>query len=441
MNRRQFIKRTSGVAVGGIAFPYIVSSSVLAQSAGVAPSNTITVGCVGVRNQGTGDMRSFLEESDARVIAVCDVDSRNSQRAKNIVDREYENNDCATYGDFRDLVARDDIDVVQITTPDHWHAPIAVAAAKAGKDMYGEKPFAHSIREGRAACDAIKRYGRVWQTGSQMRSDAAPRFASELVLNGRIGKVHRVEVGLPGGLGGYELYNGDEGTTVTKPPKELDYDMWLGPAPYAGYVPARVHWNWRWNLEYGGGLLMDWVGHLVDVAHWGLGLDRTGPVEIDGVGEYLTDGLYDSAPKYRIRSVYANGVEMIMAGDDDDIQGGIKWIGEDGWVTTWDETDAYPKSLLKETFGPNEISLSPESTVGDTRRVGHTRNFLNCVKSRATTVAPSEVGHRSASAGHLGQISMLLGRKIRWNPDTEEIIDDPTASRMLGNAMRSPWHV
>jgi len=445
MNRKQFIRRTAGAAVGGIAFPYIIPSSVLGRSGGVAPSNTITVGCVGVRNQGTGDMRSFMEEPDARVIAVCDVDANYLQRAKNAVDRRYGNNDCAAYRDFRELVARDDIDVVQITTPDHWHALIAIAAAKAGKDMYGEKPFAHSIREGRAACDAIKRYGCVWQTGSQMRSDAAPRFACELVLNGRIGKVHRVEVGLPGGsldeLGQFEIHNGDAGTTVTEPPKELDYDMWLGPAPYADYVPARVHWNWRWNLEYGGGLLMDWVGHLVDVAHWGLGLDRTGPVEIEGVGEYLTEGLYNSAPRYRIKCKYANGAELIMAGGHDDIRGGVKWIGEDGWVTTWDETDAYPKSLLREKFGPNEISLGPEGTAGDSRRVGHTRNFLDCVKSRATTVAPSEVGHRSASAGHLGQISMLLGRKIRWNPDTEEIIGDATASRMLGNAMRSPWHL
>ena len=434
------MRRAAGSSAAAFAFPYIVPSSVFGQSDAVAPSNRITMGIVGCGGQGHGDMRSFLEQPDAQVIAVCDVDATHAGSAKGAVDQRYKNNDCDTYGDFRELIARDEIDAVQITTPDHWHALVAIAAAKAGKDMYGEKPFAHSIREGRAACDAIKRYGRVWQTGSQMRSDAAPRFASELVLNGRIGKVHTVEVGLPGGLGQYELYNGDPGTDVTKPPAHLDYNMWLGPAPYADYVPSRVHWNWRWNLNYGGGLLMDWVGHLVDVAHWGLGLDRTGPVEIEGVGEYLTDGLYDSAPRYRIDTTYANGVKMVIAGGHRDIQGGIKWIGDEGWVTTWDDTDAFPKSLLKETFGPDEISLSPTPTFGGRRRGGHTRNFLDCVKSRATTVAPSEVGHRSASAGHLAQISMLLGRKIRWNPDTEEFVDDPTASRMLGNTMRSPWH-
>jgi predicted dehydrogenase len=385
-------------------------------------------------------MHSFLEQPDTRVIAVCDVDANHLREAKEDVDRRYRNNDCAAYRDFRNLIARDDIDVVQITTPDHWHAPVAIAAAKAGKDMYGEKPFAHSLRDGRAACDAIKRYGRVWQTGSQMRSDTHIQFACELVLNGRIGKVHTVEVGMPGGrlddLGEFEVHNGDKGATVRKPPKELDYDFWLGPAPYSPYVPARVHWNWRWSLDYDGGLLMDWIGHLVDITHWGLGMERTGPVEIDGIGEYLKDGLYDSAPRYRINTKYANGIEMVVAGGHDDIEGGVKWIGEDSWISTWDETDAHPKSLLSEKFIPNEISLRPPGSRG-----GHTRNFLDCVKSRATTIASSEVGHRSASVGHLGQISMLLARKIRFNPETEEIIGDATATRMLGNAMLSPWHL
>jgi len=435
MDRRQFIKCTVGAAMGGMAVPYIIPSSVLAQSAGVAPSNKITVGCVGMGGMGNGDMETFLAESDAHVLAVCDVDANHLRRAKDSVDERYGNKDCAAYRDFRELVARSDIDVVQITTPDHWHAVIAVAAAKAGKDMYGEKPFAHSIREGRAACDAVKRYGRVWQTGSQQRSDANFRFAVELVLNGRIGKIRHVEVGLPGG---YSV-EGAGGDKVTNPPKELDYDMWLGPAPYADYVPVRVHYNWRWNLEYGGGQLTDWIGHHCDIAHWGMGMDNSGPVEIDGVGEYPETGLWNAASRYRINSKYASGVTMTIAGGYDDIREGTKWIGEDGWVwVTRGDIDADPKSLLHEVFGPDEIHLTPYENPD---HQGHTRNFLDCVKTRAATLAPSETAHRSASAGHLGQISMLLGRKIRWNPDTEEIIDDPTASRMLGNAMRSPWHV
>ena len=200
-----------------------------------------------------------------------------------------------------------------------------------------------------------------------------------------------------------------------------------------------MHYNWRWNLEYGGGQLMDWVGHHVDIAHWGMGMDRTGPVEIDGVGEYPKTGLWNSAYRYRINTKYANGIKMIIAGGHDDIREGTKWIGEDGWV--WVDRggiDAHPKSLLREVFSPNEIHLvSVENPID---HEGHTRNFLDCVKTRATTLSSSEVSHRSATPGHLGQIAMLLGRKIRFNPDTEEIIGDSTASQMLGNAMRSPWH-
>ena len=437
MNRRQFIQRSAGVTIAGIGFPYIVPPSVLGRTNTILPSDKITVGCVGMGGMGREDMGTFLAESDAHVVAVCDVDALRLQRAKMTVNKRYGNKDCAAYGDFRELVARNDIDVVQITTPDHWHAPVVVAAAKAGKDMYGEKPFSHSLLEGRAMCDAIERYGRIWQTGSWQRSQSNFRFACELVLNGRIGKVHSVEVGLPSG---YDTGNGDDGQITTKLPKELDYDSWLGPAPYADYVPARVHYNWRWNLEYGGGQLMDWVGHHVDIAHWGLGLDYTGPVEIDGVGEYPKTGLWNSANRYRINTRYANGIKMTIAGGHDDIRSGTKWIGEDGWVwVNRGGIDSHPISLLRERFNPGEIHLLRVGNPID--HEGHTRNFLDCVKSRSTTLAPSEVAHRSATPGHLGQIAMLLGRKIRFNPETEEIIGDPTASRMLGNFMRSPWHV
>ena len=434
VSRRQFLKGSAGVTVAGLGFPYIVPSSVLGRSNAVLPSETLTVGCVGMGGQGNGDMASFLAESDARVVAVCDVDSRRLQSAKERVDRTYGSNDCAAYGDFREIIARDDIDIVQLTTPDHWHAVIAIVAAKAGKDIYGEKPFSHTLREGRAMCDAVERYGRVWQTGSWQRSRANFRFACELVLNGRIGTVRHVDVGLPQGFSA----GGDEGTTVTTPPKELDYDFWLGPAPWTDYVPARVHWNWRWNLEYGGGQLLDWIGHHVDIAHWGLGLDYTAPIEVDGVGEYPETGLWNAASTYRINTRYANGITMTIGGGQPDITMGAKWIGDDGWVwVTRGGIDAEPKSLLREVFGSNEISLAPVGAAIDYQN--HTRNFLDCVRTRATTLAPAEVAHRSATPGHLGQIAMLLGRKLRFDPHTEEIIGDPTASRMLGKALRSPW--
>jgi len=427
------LRRATGVAAGAIGFPYIVSSSALGKAGSVAASNRITIGCIGVGWMGTENMNAFLRESSAHVVAVCDIDTNHRNRARGAVNAKYENEDCVTYHDFRELLSRDDIDAVSLALPDHWHAIPAIAAAKSGKDIYGEKPFSHSLTEGRSMCNAVKRYNRIWQTGSWQRSRSNFRFACELVLNGRIGRVHRVEVGLPSGHSDFAGTRGQE--EVGPPPESLDYDFWLGPAPYAPYCPARVHKNWRWHLDYGGGQLMDWVGHHVDIAHWGMGTEYTGPVEVEGCGEYPKTGLWNSPTKYRLTAKYANGITMIIAGGYSDIRRATKWIGEDGWVwvNRGGRIDAEPKSLLNENFGPNEIHLyhSP----------GHYRNFLDCIRTRKTTLTPAEVAHRSATPGHLGNIAMLLGRKIRFNPDTEQILGDPTATRMLGNAMRSPWHL
>jgi len=432
ISRRQFLGKAAGTVVGAISFPYIVPSSVLGQAGSVAPSNRITMGCIGIGWQGGSNMNSFLGHKDCQIIAACDVDKNHLQGAVNRINGHYKNKDCAVYHDFRQLLARDDIDAVSLGLPDHWHAVPAVAAAKSGKDIFGEKPLSHNLKEGRAMCDAVKRYGRVWQTGSWQRSQSHFRQACELVINGRVGKVHTVEVGLPSGHSDFGGTKGQEG--IGPPPAELDYDFWIGPAPYSPYCPARVHKNWRWHLDLGGGQLMDWIGHHVDIAHWGLGCDYTGPSEIEGQGEYPKVGLWNTATKYRLTAKYPKGVTMTIAGGHRDIRGGTKWIGEDGWV--WVDRggmDANPKEILKEKIGPDEIHLFQSP--------GHWRNFLDCVKSRKTTLTPCEVAHRSATPGHLGQIAMLLGRKIRFNPETEEIPGDPTATRMLGRPMRSPWHI
>ncbi|HUS71454.1 MAG TPA: Gfo/Idh/MocA family oxidoreductase [Sedimentisphaerales bacterium] len=432
ISRRQFLGKAAGTVVGAISFPYIVPSSVLGQAGSVAPSNRITMGCIGIGWQGGSNMNSFLGHKDCQIIAACDVDKNHLQGAVNRINGRYKNKDCSVYHDFRELLARDDIDAVSLGLPDHWHAVPAVAAAKSGKDIFGEKPLSHNLKEGRAMCDAVKRYGRVWQTGSWQRSQSHFRQACELVINGRVGKVHTVEVGLPSGHSDFGGTKGQEG--IGPPPAELDYDFWIGPAPYSPYCPARVHKNWRWHLDLGGGQLMDWIGHHVDIAHWGLGCDYTGPSEIEGQGEYPKVGLWNTATKYRLTAKYPKGVTMTIAGGHRDIRGGTKWIGEDGWV--WVDRggmDANPKEILKEKIGPDEIHLFQSP--------GHWRNFLDCVKSRKTTLTPCEVAHRSATPGHLGQIAMLLGRKIRFNPETEEIPGDPTATRMLGRPMRSPWHI
>ncbi len=432
ISRRQFVARTAGAALGAVGLPYLVPASALGQSGGVAPSNRITMGCIGVGWQGGSNLDSFIGEKDCRIVAVCDVDKNHKQDAANRVNDHYKNKDCATYHDFRELLARDDIDAVSLGLPDHWHAIVAIEAAKSGKDIFGEKPLSHDLRQGRAMCDAVRRYGRIWQTGSWQRSQEHFRRACELVINGRVGKVTRVEVGLPSGHSDFGQTKGQE--TIGPSPPELDYDFWLGPALYEPYCPARVHKNWRWVLDHGGGQLMDWVGHHVDIAHWGLGFDYTGPHEIEGTGEYPKDGLWNSPTRYRLTAKYPKDITMIIAGGHDDIRGGTRWIGAGGWV--WVDRgglDAEPKKILDEKIGPDEIHLYESP--------GHWRNFLDCIKSRKTTIAPCEVAHRSATPGHLGQITMLLGRKLRFNPDTEEIIDDPTAASLLGHAMRSPWHL
>ena len=426
ITRRHFLKSVTGVTTGAIVFPYIVSSSALGKAGSVAASNRIVMGAIGVGSMGTGDMRGFLRKNEVQMVAVCDVDKKNRDKAKKTVDEKYGNSDCGTYLDFRELIGRGDLDAVQLALPDQWHSIPAVAAARAGLDIHAQKPLARTVREGRAICDAVQRYGRVWQTGSQQRSERNFHYACELVRNGRIGKIHKVEVGLPTG-----------GTSDNKPiqpvPEGLDWDFWLGPAPW---VPFRgvCHWDWRWIMDYSGGQLTDWAGHHIDIAHWGLGLGRTGPVEIEGRGVYPTDGIYNVPYEYKFTCKYANGLTMVVANNKQLLQG-AKWYGESGkWIyVKRGKLEANPPSVLKEVIGPGEINLY--------RSRDHKQNFLDCIKSRKETIAPAEIGHRSISVALLGEIAMLTERKLRWDPEKEVFLNDDGANRMLSRPMRSPWHL
>ena len=299
----------------------------------------------------------------------------------------------------------------------------AIAAAKAGLDIHGQKPLARSIREGRAICDAVHRYGRVWQTGSQQRSDQKFRRAAELVRNGRIGTIQKVEVGLPTG-------GGTNVRQVAQVPDALDWNFWLGPAPKVPYRGVS-HWDWRWIMDYSGGQLTDWAGHHIDIAHWGMGWDTTGPVEIEGKGTYPEDGLYNVPSAYRFNCTYANGIVMTVA-NNQQITQGAKWTGDKGWihVSRGGLTASDPK-ILQEEIGANEIKLYESRD--------HKQNFLDCVRSRELTICPAEVGHRSISVALLGEIAMLTERKIKWNPDTEEIQGDAEATALLGRSYREPW--
>lgn len=428
LTRRRFVKQA---AAGVLAAPCVIPSVALGRDAKRAPSNRITLGLIGCGGMGRADLYEFLKQPEIEVLAVCDPDVVQREAALKMVREQYSQRSptgsyqgCDAYNDFRDLLARDDIDVISQATPDHWHALVVIAAARAGKDIYGQKPLSLTIAQGRAMSDAIKRYGRVFQTGSQQRSSGRFRFACELVRNGRIGRVHKVTCGLP--------TTPTTGNYPTKPvPPGFDYDLWLGPAPWAPYCENRTHWNFRWILDYSGGQVTDWGAHHIDIAHWGLGLQNTGPVEIEGVGEFPSEGLWNAATNYRFKCKYRTGVELTATNR---FENGVKWEGEDGWVfVNRGRIDAHPKSLLVEEIGPNEIHLLQSP--------GHHRNFLDCVGTRREPIAPIEQAHRTITVAHLGNIAMLLGRRIKWDPDTERIIDDPVAQSMTDRAMREPWRL
>jgi len=415
ISRREFLK-SSVVTAAAFAVPTIVPSSVFGAN---APSNRITIGSIGLGGMGTGNMKGFKGKSGSEVVALCDVDAGHLKTASETA--ELDEKSC--YNDFRDLLARDDVDAVVVATPDHWHVPVSIAAVKAGKDVYCEKPLTLTIAGGRALADAVKRYGRVLQTGSQQRSGSEFRNACELVRNGRIGKLHTMKV---------EIHGNNKtcpATWETQPvPEGFDYDMWLGPAPWEPYTEQRCHYQFRFVLDYSGGQMTNWGAHYLDIAQWGNDADDTGPVEIEGKGEFPESGLFTTATKADITYTYANGVKLLLTTGG----GNTRFEGSEGWIfVTRGKIDAEPKSLLKEKIGADEIHLYNSRD--------HKQNFLDCIKSRKDPIASAEIGHRSSTVCHLGNIAMLLGRKVKWDPKRERFINDSAANSMIGRSMRSPW--
>ncbi len=423
MQRRRFLQ----------ALPMIVPASALGRGGTVAPSDRVTIASIGVGWMGGSHVGEFLKVPEAHYVAICDVDDEHAQEAKNRIDAKYGNKDCVTCRAFEEVLSRRDIDAVSIATPDHWHGIVAFSALRAGKDVYCEKPLAYSFAEGRAMAEAQKQYGRVWQTGSWQRSKENFRRACELVRNGRIGKVRQVEVGLPAGHTDFAKTR--DQTEFTKPPETVDYDRWIGPAAEMPFCVARFHKNWRWNLNTGGGQLMDWIGHHVDIAHWGLGFDNTGPIEVEGVGEYPPrDAIWNTATKYKVTARYRDGVVMTIAGGYKEIRSGTKWVGDQGWI--WVDRGglkAEPAGILESEIGPNEMALA--------KSPGHYQEFITCVKSRGQTLTPASVALRSATPGWLGQIAMLTGKKLKWDPEEMRIVGNAEAAQMLSRKMRAPWRL
>ena len=419
------VSRRAFLATGaGFGLFNIVPASVMGAD---APSNKVTMALIGAGGMGSGNMNTFLGLPDVRVLAVCDVNRVKRERGKAKVDGRYGNKDCAMYLDFRDVCNRSDIDAVILATPDHWHAVIGIYAANSGKDIYGEKPFSHDLREGRALVRAVERNGCVWQTGSWQRSSTEMRRAVELVKNGRIGKIARVEVGLPGT---HSLHS--HGVPGAKVPDGLDWDFWVGPAPERPFEGV-YDWDWRWVSDWGGGQLMDWIGHHGDIAQWGLGTDFTGPVSFEGTGDEYRKGIFDTPQRYRVECEYANGIKMTVANaGNGDVRMGTKWIGENGewvWVNRG-RFDASSRELRESRIEAGEIRL---------KSPGHHRQFIDCVKNRDLTLTPAEIAHRSASIGHLCRVAIDTKRKIKWDPATERIIGDAAAESLLQRPLREPW--
>ncbi len=427
IGRRNFLKAASVAAIG---VPYVVPSTVFGAQ---APSNRFTMGQIGIGNMGTTNMKEFLKRNDVQVVAVCDLDRSRLEEGKKIVEDTYAEkissgkyNGCDMYHDFREIIGREDIDLISIAVPDHWHAIPAITAANAGKDIYAEKPLALTIEQGRVMSDAVRRNSIIWQTGSWQRSKPSFRNACELVRNGRIGKLHTVYIGLPTG-------SSIELQPEQPVPEGFDYNFWLGAAPRAPYTKNRCHWNFRWILDYSGGQLTDWAAHHCDIAHWGMGTEYTGPVEIEGQGEFPREGLWNAATSYHFTCKYANGVTVDVANNKVNPMG-CKFVGDKGWVfISRGDFQTEPKSLITSIIGRNEIHLYKSDN--------HWGNFIDCVRSRKQTITPIEVAHRSITVAHLGNIAMQLERKLKWDPARERFVNDPEADRMLSRAMRSPWHL
>jgi len=377
-------------------------------------------------------------ETGARVIAVCDVDAHRMEDAQWLVDKIYSmelgkdyTQSCAAYRDFRELLARKDIDGVLIVTPDHWHGPLAIAAAQASKDIYLEKPLTYSITEGRKLVKAVRRNKRILQVGSQQRSSTYFLMACELARNQRIGKLHTIHVWLPQ----------DQGTGDAEPmpvPVNLDYDFWLGPKPQASFTEDRVHPQrsysrpgWLQVEEYSRGMITGWGSHMIDTAQWGNGTDDTGPVEIEAKAEFPDRGLFDVHTTFRAEGMYANGVRLIMETGD---PAGVRFEGDRGFVfVRRGAIEPSDRELLREKIRDNEIKLY--------RSTNHMRDFLECMRSRKDPVAPVEVGHRSNTICVITHIAMKLGRKLRWDPKAERFINDDEANHWLDYPHRKPWNI
>jgi predicted dehydrogenase len=427
LTRRQFLKKAA-VAGGAMAGPFIVPAAVLGRGGAVAPSERMVTGAIGVGGRGGGDLGWMLQEPDVQVVAVCDVQRARLEAAKKAVDGKYGNTDCAAYRDMRALLAeRADIDAVLIAIGDRWHAVASILAMSMGKDVYSEKPSTMTVAEGQALVAAAKRFARIFQTGTQRRSEALFVFADELARTGRLGKIHTVRAHtLP-----FEMRT-DWLRPEPEPPKDgFDWNLWLGPAPWRAYNHEYIGncMTWLNFYDFGTGVA-GWCSHTIAQVQGAIDADLTSAVEYEYPNNTTAEGLV---------ARYANGVRLVLHINAWRGSCGVRYEGTEGWVSMADgyaAPDVSPRSLLGE-----RRKLVQDYMTRHQRPMSHMRDFLNCVKSRRPTTSPPEVAHRSMTTCHAANACMLLKRNLKWDPVKEEFVNDPEANRLRSRAIREPWRL
>jgi predicted dehydrogenase len=446
--RRTILKQTAA-SLGALAFPTIIPASALGQGGRPAPSGRVSLAVIGTGGRGTDVMKSFLQDERVQVVAVCDVE-RESDRynkgivkkggtlgrepARRLVDETHGTKGCAVHEDFREVLARTDVDAVLIATPDHWHAIQAIAAARAKKHIYCEKPVSLTIEQGRVMSDAVRASGVVWQTGSQQRSEVHFRMACEYVRSGRIGKLKAIKVGL---ASGNRDNNGSAALTAPAPvPPGLNYELWLGPAPEAAFCPARLHSNWRWFYDYSGGNITDFGAHHLDIVQWALDSDAGGPVEFTNFkAQWPAKGsLYNTPETFSFEFAYADGTRVFVADQMDDFKSGIRFEGESGTITCARGMLKIEPEELRKPLAKDDVRLPVSQH--------HQRNFVDAILTGSTTIAPVETAHRSITVAHLANIGLRLGcEKLRWDPAKETVLGNDEAQAMLTRPMRGEWRL
>ena len=414
--RRRFLKSTAA-ASALFAAPYFVPARTF------GANERIITGAIGVKNRG-GETQN-LKDFRANCVAVCDVDQNVAAKAAKYVTDG--GNKCDIYEDYRKLLDRKDIDAVVISTPDHWHALMTIDACRAGKDVFCEKPLTLFIAEGRKMVEVARQTGRIVQTGSQQRSDDRFREAAELVRNGALGQLKQVLVGIP------KPNHAEKWVPDSPPPSELNYDLWLGPAPQRPYNVNRVHYMFRFFWDYSGGQMTNFGAHHIDIAQWALGADDSGPIAAEGTATYPADKrLCEVTQTCRVTLTYANGAQVVVGQEQKDIPGGVTFVGEKGRIFV-DRKKIVPsdEAILQAKLPANAVKLYVSKN--------HPQNWLDCIKSRELPVADVEIGHRTATACHLANMAVRVGRRIEWDPAKEQVVGDPEAAALASRPYRQPW--